>query len=194
MPCCLRASERNTSAFGMSSRSPFLDRELVEFMFQIPGTMKIRSGVTKHLLREAMRGVLPEVTRKRTKKVGWNAPSDQWFVGAGAGMMRDLVSSQRFRERGIYRTDRLLALIDEHEAIVSSGAARENHMMVLWQTLNLELWLREVEGWQHGRAWEAASGRGHADGLMMGLPSMMPSQIASIAGSLPGRRSRACSI
>lgn len=150
MPCCLRASERNTAAFGMVNRSPFLDRELVEFMFRIPGTMKIRDGVTKRLLREAMRGVLPEVTRTRTKKVGWNAPSDRWFVGAGADMMRDLVSSQRFRERGVYDSIRLLGLIDEHEQIIVEAQPRENHMMLLWQALNLELWLREVEGW--GRA------------------------------------------
>jgi len=145
MPCCLRASHRNTLAAGMVNRSPFLDRALVEFMFAIPGTMKIRDGVTKHVLREAMRGVLPEPTRTRVKKVGWNAPSDKWFVGAGADMMRDVVSSQAFRERGIYRTDRLLALIDEHEAIITSGQPRENHMMLLWQALNLDLWLREVD-------------------------------------------------
>jgi asparagine synthase (glutamine-hydrolysing) len=36
-------------------------------------------------------------------------------------------------------------LIDEHEAIVNSGAVKENHMMFLWQLLNLEMWLRQVE-------------------------------------------------
>jgi asparagine synthase (glutamine-hydrolysing) len=158
MPCCLRASQRNTAAARLVNRSPFLDRDLVEFMFRIPGTMKIRNGVTKHLLREAMRGVLPEVVRTRVKKVGWNAPSDRWFTGAGAAMMRDLVSSQRFRERGIYRTERLLELIDEHERIVTAGEARENHMMLLWQALNLDIWLREVEAMRRERLVESRQG------------------------------------
>lgn len=152
MPCCLRASERNATSAGLVNRSPFLDRKLVEFMFRVPGELKIRDGVTKHLLREAMRGVLPEATRRRVKKVGWNAPSDRWFVGAGAEMMRDLVSSQEFRGRGVYRTKRLLELIDEHEMIVTERQPRENHMMLLWQVLNLELWWREVEVWRGERA------------------------------------------
>jgi len=151
MPCCLRASHRNTAAHGMINRSPFLDRALVEFMFSVPGTMKIRDGVTKYLLRQAMRGVLPESTRSRTKKVGWNAPSDRWFVGEGAAMMRDLVSSRQFRERCIYKPARLLELIDEHEQIMTSGEARENHMMLLWQALNIELWHRMLENWRAAR-------------------------------------------
>ena len=50
--------------------------------------------------------------------------------------------SQRFRERGIYDTNEVRRLLDEHEQIVASGEAREHHMMFLWQLVNLELWLR----------------------------------------------------
>jgi asparagine synthase (glutamine-hydrolysing) len=68
-----------------------------------------------------------------------------WFSGEGADELRDIVASSRFRARGIYRSDVVLRLIDEHEAIVEAGTAEENHMMFLWQLLNLELWLRQVE-------------------------------------------------
>jgi asparagine synthase (glutamine-hydrolysing) len=141
-PCCLRAADRHTTAFGIDVSWPFFDHRLVELMFRIPGTLKIRGGVTKHLLREAMRGVLPEETRTRIKKTGWNAPAHLWFAGQGGELLMDLVSSRAFKERGIYDVNRVKAVVAEHQEIVSSGAAVENHMMFLWQLVNLELWLR----------------------------------------------------
>ena len=110
-------------------------------MFRISGDLKIRDGVTKHLLREAMRGVLPEETRTRIKKTGWNAPAHLWFSGSGRGQILDLVHSQSFRERGIYNVAEVERIVDEHDRIVSSSAVEENHMMFLWQLVNLELWL-----------------------------------------------------
>jgi asparagine synthase (glutamine-hydrolysing) len=145
IPCCLRAENRQTVAFGLDNFLPFFDHRLVEFMFRVPGTLKYRDGVTKHLLRQAMCGVLPEETRTRVKKTGWNAPAHVWFSGPGRDQLLDLVHSQGFRERGIYHVPEVLRLIDEHEQIVSSGEPREHHMMFLWQLVNLELWFKSLE-------------------------------------------------
>jgi asparagine synthase (glutamine-hydrolysing) len=144
LPCCLRAEDRQTEAFGLDNFLPFLDYRVVEFMFRVPGAIKFRDGVTKHLLREAMRGVLPEETRTRVKKTGWNAPAHVWFSGSGRDRLLDLVHSSSFRERGVYNVPEVLRLIDEHDKIVASGESRENHMMFLWQLVNLELWLQAI--------------------------------------------------
>jgi asparagine synthase (glutamine-hydrolysing) len=144
-PCCLRAEDRQTQAFGLDNHVPFFDHRLVEFMFRVPGTLKIRDGVTKILLRTAMRGILPEETRTRVKKTGWNAPAHLWFSGRGRAQLQDLVHSQSFRERGIYRVAEVDRIIAEHDDIVASGAQRENHMMFLWQLVNLELWLQSLQ-------------------------------------------------
>jgi asparagine synthase (glutamine-hydrolysing) len=146
LPCCLRAQDRHGAALGVESIVPFLDHRLAELLFRVPGSMKIRSGVTKQVLRSAMAGILPEETRTRVKKTGWNAPAHVWFTGEGAEQVRDLARSQGFRERGIYDIQAVEHLIDEHEAIVASGEPVENHMMVLWQLVNLELWLRQRSG------------------------------------------------
>ena len=144
-PCCLRAEDRQCAAYGLEHFDPFLDHALVEFMFSLPGRFKIRDGITKRLLREAMQGVLPEATRSRIKKTGWNAPAHRWFFGRGLDLLRDLVASRSFRERGIYDLSEVQRLIDEHDAIMHSGdKSKENHMMFLWQLVNLELWLRWV--------------------------------------------------
>lgn len=145
LPCCLRAEDRQCTEMGLAHFEPFLDDELVEFMFRVRGTSKIRNGITKNLLRMAMHGVLPEATRARVKKTGWNAPAHQWFSGTTLQQIRDIVSSRSFRERGIYNMKVVREIIDEHEEIVEKNEMRENHMMFLWQLLNLHLWLSGLE-------------------------------------------------
>ncbi len=145
IPCCLRAEDRQSAAFGLMNFLPFFDHRLVEFMFRIPGTLKYREGATKHLLRQAMRGVLPDETRTRVKKTGWNAPAHVWFARKGAESLHDLVRTQSFRERGIYNVTEVCRLIDEHDRIVACQETRDNHMMFLWQLVNLELWLQSLD-------------------------------------------------
>lgn len=145
-PCCLRAEERQTAAFGLGNFLPFLDHRLVEFMFRIPGRLKIQNGVTKHLLRQAMKGVLPEATRTRIKKTGWNAPAHLWFADAAREPLLDMIRSRPFREREIYNLGEVERLVEEHYDIVASGRREENHMMFLWQLVNLETWLGSLSG------------------------------------------------
>ncbi len=157
-PCCLRAEDRQTLAFGLDNYVPFFDHRLVEFMFRVPGHLKIHDGVTKTLLRTAMRGILPEETRTRIKKTGWNAPAHLWFSGPGRAALLDLIHSSVFRDRGIYNVPEVLRLVDEHEEIVSSGQARDNHMMFFWQLVNLELWLQSIDVLETHRFNAAISG------------------------------------
>jgi asparagine synthase (glutamine-hydrolysing) len=144
-PCCLRAADRHGAAFGLEIRWPFFDYRLMELMFRVPSTMKIRDGVTKHLLRAATRDLVPEATRTRIKKTGWNAPAHLWFAGRNRAALLDLTGSQRFRQRGIYDCAAVDALVEEHHQIVTSGRVAENHMMFIWQLVNLELWIQHHE-------------------------------------------------
>ncbi|EKD70835.1 MAG: hypothetical protein ACD_46C00376G0001 [uncultured bacterium] len=91
-----------------------------------------------------MHGILPDETRTRIKKTGWNAPAHQWFANKGLLELKELIYSPTFRQRGIYNLSQLDIILSEHEAIVSKGEARDNHMMFLWQLVNLELWLRSI--------------------------------------------------
>jgi asparagine synthase (glutamine-hydrolysing) len=145
IPPCLRAEDRQTSAFGLENCVPFFDHRLVEFMFRMPGEMKIRKGVTKHLLRQAMQGVLPEETRTRTKKVGWNAPAHKWFMGPGLARLKEMVHDRGFQQRGIFDVKEVTRLLAEHEDIVTHGKNIDNHMMFFWQLVNLETWLRRLD-------------------------------------------------
>ena len=137
----LRIQERFASGFGLDFLNPFLDKRLIELMFRVRGDWKVRDGHTKTILRLAMKGILPEATRTRVVKRGWNAPAHIWFNRDTLGALREGMTSKKFLETGIYDQQRVNALFDRHLDIVEKGLTEENHMMFLWQTLNLYLWI-----------------------------------------------------
>jgi asparagine synthase (glutamine-hydrolysing) len=145
-PCCLRAEDRQTTKFNIDHIDPFFDHRLAEFMFRIPGELKINGGITKVLLRKAMKGILPEETRNRVAKTGWNAPAHLWFsTEKFSEELGDLINSTFFRNLQIYNTSMVQNLFDEHRKIVNSNESTENHMMFLWQLINLIAWIKSIE-------------------------------------------------
>ena len=75
----LRYADRNSMAHGRELRLPFLNHELVEFLFSLPSNFKIRNGWTKWLLRTAMDSKLPPEIAWRRDKVGFEPPQKQWM-------------------------------------------------------------------------------------------------------------------
>lgn len=133
IPPSLRAEDRNMMAFSIENRVPMLDYRLAELCFNLPARMKMRGGLGKWLLREAMRGVLPEEVRTRKDKVGFNAPFDQWIREEYRGYLEDAVARNNWVNTEVYDRARLRQMLDEHLA----GA---NHYMFFWQYLNLCVW------------------------------------------------------
>jgi asparagine synthase (glutamine-hydrolysing) len=75
----LRYADRNSMAHSCEVRLPFLNHELVEFIFSLPASFKIQNGFTKHLLRTAMNAHLPKEIVWRKDKVGFEPPQQQWM-------------------------------------------------------------------------------------------------------------------
>jgi asparagine synthase (glutamine-hydrolysing) len=137
VPASLRPEDRNTMSQSIESRSPFLDYRLAEFAFSLPNRFKIRNGLGKWILREAMKGILPEDVRTRKDKAGFIAPADVWFRTTNRDQVHDLLNSNSFRSRGLFDIAQVNRMFQEH----LQGAI--NHQMVLWQLVNLELWFRQ---------------------------------------------------
>lgn len=74
----LHWEDRNSMAHSIESRVPFLDYKIVEFVLGLPDEFKIAGGMTKMVLRESMRGVLPEKIRTRIDKMGFVTPEETW--------------------------------------------------------------------------------------------------------------------
>jgi asparagine synthase (glutamine-hydrolysing) len=75
----LRYADRNSMAHGREVRLPFLNHELVEFLFSLPSNFKIRQGWTKWTLRKAMERTLPSTITWRQDKVGLEPPQRSWM-------------------------------------------------------------------------------------------------------------------
>ncbi len=74
VPVILHEDDLNAMYFSIENRSPYLDRELFDFCYQIPTRHLIRHGYAKALLRDAMRGIVPARILDNHRKVGFNAP------------------------------------------------------------------------------------------------------------------------
>jgi asparagine synthase (glutamine-hydrolysing) len=75
----LRNADRNAMAHGVEVRLPFLNDELVQFIFSLPSILKMHNGFTKYILRQAMDDMLPKEITWRKDKIGFEPPQEQWM-------------------------------------------------------------------------------------------------------------------
>ena len=83
LPGFLHYEDRNSMAFGVETRLPFLDYRLVQQVVPSPAARKIEGGMTKALLRQAMTGIVPAPIVNRAAKTGYPAPLARWLRKAG---------------------------------------------------------------------------------------------------------------
>jgi asparagine synthase (glutamine-hydrolysing) len=89
-------------AHSIEERMPFLDYRLVSMAFRLPENWKMRGPWNKYILRQAMRGRIPESVRTRPDKMGFPTPTKEWFSGRLYASIQDILHSREVRERGIY--------------------------------------------------------------------------------------------
>jgi asparagine synthase (glutamine-hydrolysing) len=128
--------DRMTMAHSIEARPPLLDHRLVEFAATVPSRFRMRDGTTKYLLKQAMRGILPDEIIDRPKH-GFAVPLARWFRGELAGFARDLLCSPSCRQRGLFNSDYVDRLVRLHES------GRDNDLQ-LWTLMSLELWCQRV--------------------------------------------------
>jgi asparagine synthase (glutamine-hydrolysing) len=131
----LMKQDQMSMATSIESRVPFLDHTLVEFAARLPDEWKLSGWTTKRVLREAMKGLLPEAILNRPK-MGFPVPFVSWTRGRWNDMVRDVLLDRRSRERGIIDPAAVDALIHNHAAGRADAGDR------IWSLLNLELWHR----------------------------------------------------
>jgi len=122
-------------AASVESRVPFLDHKLVEFTSALPERLKLNRWTTKYVLRESMKGILPDQILRRPK-MGFPVPIGSWFRGQYARVLEEYVLSSRAIERGIFNHQFVRTLVNQHQR----GEA--NHSERLWSLVNMEIWLR----------------------------------------------------
>lgn len=140
--CCnvLEYADRMSMAHALELRAPFTDHRLVEFCLRLPFNLKFRYAESKWILRRAMEPFLPDkVLRKH--KLGFNPPVGAWIGGELRQLSRELLSPDRIRRRGLFRTESVQNIQEQHIQ------KRRDHSLQIWALMILELWFSMyVEG------------------------------------------------
>ena len=122
-------------AHGLEVRVPFLDNDLVELASRIPSSLKHANGRGKHILRAAMRGVLPDAIVDNPKQ-GFSPPEGSWYRGPSMAYVREILLDSRTLDRGFFRPEYTRRIIEEH------ATGRRNHRLLIWSLLCFEWWNR----------------------------------------------------
>jgi len=137
LPTLLYFEDRNSMAFSIESRVPFLDHRLVEFAYNLPYQFKLNDGITKRILRDALEGILPEKIAKRTDKKGFVTPGEvKWLRGP----LKDLLDFNRLTHLGdICDMDKVKSLLEKFNIGDNSNAP------LVWRLIALNEWRKGLE-------------------------------------------------
>ena len=140
---------RSAKAAGVSVLYPYLTPELIAFMGRVPAELKVKRTEKRFLFKKAVASILPEAILTK-KKQGFGLPFGHWFRHDPkiSAFLRDILMSQRCRERGYLESGFLTTLLDRHQQGVW------DYSNELWLLLMLELW--------HQRFVDGSAARRHA--------------------------------
>jgi asparagine synthase (glutamine-hydrolysing) len=138
LPALLHWEDRNAMAFSIESRVPYLDHLVAGFLAAQPMNRRIRNGVTKRILREAIRGLVPDEIRCRMDKMGFVTPEEVWMREALAARIQEIFSSASFSSRPYWDAEAVRAEYTRYRE------GRAPYSPELWRIACTELWLRAV--------------------------------------------------
>ena len=132
----LEKVDKSTMANSIEVRVPFLDNKLSEFALSLPSSIKLKNGHQKYLLKESLRGVVPDSVLFGPK-TGFGVPYENWIKGPLLDLLQDSLNSSSFRELGVFNDVMINDMVKEH----STG--KVNHGFLLWKLMNLGIWLNQ---------------------------------------------------
>jgi len=131
----LYKADRMSMAHSLEVRPPFLDHRIVEFAAALPEEHKVRGSKLKFVLRELMRGKLPDSILHR-KKTGFDIPAHDWFRGVLKPLLLDTLTERAVKDAPIFRWEGIQGVINKH---LERRASFGYH---LWGLLILFLWIK----------------------------------------------------
>jgi len=134
LPHYLRLEDRNSMAHGVEARLPFMDYRLVALAFRVPADRKMEGVWNKALLRNSLRGRIPDSVRTRVEKMGFPTSLHVWMTSALAEPLRDILASRAARERGIYNVEAMLRVLQHDHRIEPETALK------LFHVAEFEMW------------------------------------------------------
>ncbi|MDD1677131.1 MAG: asparagine synthase (glutamine-hydrolyzing) [Methanomicrobiales archaeon] len=136
LPALLHFEDRNSMAFSIEARVPYLDHRVAEYLAALPLGEKIRNGITKYVLRRAIKGIVPEEIRCRMDKMGFVAPEEVWMKDDLRVFVNGVITAHSFMTRPYWDA---IKVRDDYQAFVEGKTPYSSE---LWRIVCTELWLR----------------------------------------------------
>ena len=136
LPMLLHWEDRNSMAHSLEARVPFLDHRLIEFTLSLPDKFKTQDGVTKRILKSAMRDAMPAKVINRTDKKGFATPEERWL---------------RSDTTGAFRASLLASAYENPQVLSVAGVEAEFDLFLnrrkpftneFWRMITLGVWAR----------------------------------------------------
>ncbi len=133
----LRYEDKNSMAFSIESRTPFLDYRLVEYCLNAPSEFHIKRGFTKYSFRKAMVDVVEKEILMRKDKIGFKSMQEKWIRSKDfKKIFHKIVTSEKFVDRGLYDNTKIVKLT---EKFINN---KNVDLKVVWRIFNFEIWCR----------------------------------------------------
>ena len=128
--------DRMSMAHSLEVRVPLLDHRVAEFAFGLPGRLKMPGLALKHLLKETMRGLVPDAVLKK-RKAGFSVPLPAWLKRELKPLVDEYLAPSRLQREGYFRPAAVSRLVGDHLA------GRADYSRNIWALLLFGLWLEQ---------------------------------------------------
>lgn len=139
LPLYLRIEDRNSMAHSVEARLPFLDHRLVELVFSMGSDWKLRGPWNKYVLRQGMRGRIPESVRQRVDKMGFPTDMSNWLRGPLYEPVKAVVHDPAFAADPLVDARQVQLALERHR----SGQAKLAE--ALFAAVQIHLWQRSLK-------------------------------------------------
>ncbi len=134
----LEKVDKSTMGQSIEVRVPLLDNELTDFVIGLPSSYKVHKKEKKWLLRQALRGVVPNEILD-APKTGFGVPFENWLKKPLNSFMKEQLFSDTIRDKGFFNEKKLRKIITQHEQ------GKINHGFLLWKLMNLSIWMQKYK-------------------------------------------------
>lgn len=145
--------DRMSMAASLETRAPFLDHNVVEFASSIPDNLKIKENITKYILKNTFRHLLPEAIFTRGKS-GFSIPLEDWFRKELKEMLQTNLSTRKLKETGVLSPHFVKTILNQH------FSGKRNHKRLIWMILIFQLWHEQCYERIHPKITTALNNRG----------------------------------
>lgn len=136
LPRLLRWEDRNSMAFSVEARVPFLDYRLIEFIYSLPSSFLDKNGVTKRILRDSMSGIIPDKIRDRKDKKGFITPEERWIKEDATSFFRKKVEEAIDGTMGIIKP----GVLSYFDSVVSGKVPFD---YTYWRIILFSEWMKK---------------------------------------------------